>query len=233
VIVWGNYNQDDIQLSVEIGVTDAFPLIQIDRATLERTADVRVRMRDEHNESAVAPVLSVLNVLHTADGNGYEVTRILAIMDALEVTHAEIVSGGVAGHLQRAALVYVEDTEQAIAQYTGAINLQGGNPIPYCFRSAGYLRLGQYDKALRDIETARRLGPKDWTTPLYMEGVHATIVNDFDGALAILNQIVEQRPEDWFAINYRGALYYLRGDYEQAKATGSAYRTGPARISPT
>jgi tetratricopeptide (TPR) repeat protein len=233
VIVWGNYTPDETELNVEIGVTTAFPLIRIDRDTLERSANVRIRMTDERRESIAAPVLGVFNVLQTADGNGYEVARILAILDALEVTHAEIISGGVAGYLQRAALVYMEDTPQAVEQYNAAITLQGGNPILYAFRAAGYMRQGLFDKALRDIETAQRLGPPDWTSPLYVEAIYAVSVNDFDRGLALFDRIVALRPDDWFAVDYRGTLYYLKGDYEHARADlEHAVELGPSASFP-
>jgi tetratricopeptide (TPR) repeat protein len=218
VMVWGNYTPELVELEIQIGVTSAFKYIQFDRATLERAANVRVHLTDERRESIATEVLGVVNLLFIADGNPYGSTNILAILDEIRVTSAEIVSGGVSGYLQRGAGDYFEHTEQAISAYDAAIALQPGNPLPYSYRIAAFMRLGMFDQALRDLETSRRLGPQGWTLPLFSEGMYTTSQLDYEATLKIFDQIVALRPDDGFVINYRGAMYYLKGEYDRAQA---------------
>lgn len=218
VVVWGNYTPSLVQLEVQIGVTTAFKYIQFDRETLERTANVRVQLADERRESIAPQVLGVVNLLFAADGNPYGSTNILAILDEIQVTSATVVSGGVSGYLQRGAADYFENTEQAISAYDAAIALQPGNPLPYTYRNAAFFRLGLFDQALRDLETARRLGPQGWSLPLFSEGMYTTSQLDYDETLRIFDQVVTLRPDDGFVINYRGAMYYLKAEYDRAQA---------------
>jgi serine/threonine-protein kinase len=233
VVVWGNYTSDLIELEIQMGDTRRFKYSQFQRDILERTANVRVHLTDERRESVATHVLGVINVLWTGDGNGYEVARNLAILDTVQVTPAAIVSGGVAGHLQNAAPFYYDDTSQAIAEYDAAIALQPGNPIPYAYRSAAYLRSGQVEKAARDIATAERLGPPNWTMPLYMRATQFASTNDAEGAIENFNKIVALHPDDWFVYSYRAILYYLLGQYDQAQADcDQAIALGPTANFP-
>ena len=247
VVVWGTYASDDLELEVQIGVTDSFPLITIDRTSLDRSANVRVRLTNVRRQSIAMPVLNVLNVLMTANGDAFEVSRLLATGNivrpvdgasppqpgAAGTGDVEIVSGGVASHLHRGTTGFVDDTQRSVDAFTQAVNLDAGNPLPYIYRASGYLRMGDYDKALRDIETAQRLGPDTWASPLYMRGMYETSQGDFETTLATFDQIVALRPHDWFAVNYRGAVYYLLGDFEQARRDlEQAITLGPAANFP-
>jgi tetratricopeptide (TPR) repeat protein len=217
VVVWGNYTGGQVEVTVQIGTLAPFSYIGIDREMLERTVNVRAVMTDPRHQSVASSVLAVMNVLQTADGRGYEVARTVAILGALELDHAETISGGVGAALQTAITYYLDDTPRAIEGYDQGIALQPDNPLLYTFRGAGYVRLGEFDRALRDFETAERLGPPDWATPAYTLGLLASSTGDIDAAIAYLSEVVALRPDDWFAWNYRGALYYLQGDREQAQ----------------
>lgn len=217
VMVWGNYAQDFIELEVQLGVTKAFPLIQIRRETLERTANVRVRMADERRESVAPQVLSVLLVLQNADGNGYEIVRTLAIFDEIEVTSAEVVGDSVAAHAHRAYASYFSGTPHAIEEIDAALALDAGNPLLYVYRSAARQRQGLYDDARRDAQTASRLGPDQWTTPLYLLGNDAFFLGNLDEAISYYSRVIGLRPDDWFPINFQGSLHYLKGEYDLAK----------------
>ncbi|MBN1681029.1 MAG: tetratricopeptide repeat protein [Anaerolineae bacterium] len=217
VVIWGNTNAAVSEINVGIGVTDAFPLIQFDRETLERTINVRVHMTDPRAESLASLVLGVINVLNVASGDGFETTRTVTVLDAIDVVAPEIVSGGSAGSIQEAIQHYLDDTREAIAIYTGAIEQQGGSPFLYLYRGSARLRAGYYDEALRDIETAQRLGPDTWAAPAYLLGMVASGQDDLGQALIYYDRVVELLPDDWFVRSYRGALHYLLGHYDQAR----------------
>ncbi|MBN1202536.1 MAG: protein kinase [Anaerolineae bacterium] len=217
VVVWGNYDDNFIELNVEIGVTGAFSLIEIPQETLERTVNMQARLTDERNESVAQYVLNVLQVLQTADGDGYESMRLIAIADELDTTNAEVISGGVPGLIQQAFVDYIDDTPAAIEGYTQALELQAKNPLLYVYRAAAYLRQGQVQMASIDLDTASGIGPDGWTMPLYLESLMVTAQNDIDKTIEYYEQIADLRPDDWFAHNYLAGLYYLNGNYEAAR----------------
>ncbi len=214
VVVWGNYNASFIQLDVQVGVLDAFPHVLFSQEMLSRSANVRLRLTDALQESAAAPVLVVLSALQGADGDGYEFMRTIAVMDALDAPPAEIVSGGVAAHMHRFFSAFLEDTPSAIESINAAIALDAANPLLYVLRSIANQRSGRFGNGVRDAETAARLGPADWTVPLYL------LANSASDAEAIqyYTRIIAQRPTDWFPVSFRGALYYLSGQYDLARA---------------
>jgi len=214
VVVWGNYNANFIQLEVQVGVLDAFPHTQFSQEMLSRSVNVRLRLTDALQESAAAAVLVVLSALQGADGDGYEFMRTIAVMDALDAPPAEIVSGGVAAHMHRFFNAFLEDTPTAIESINAAIALDAANPMLYVLRSIANQRIGRFGNGVRDAETAARLSPADWTVPLYLL---ANSASDTE-AIQYYTHIIEQRPTDWFPVNFRGALYYLSGQYDLAGA---------------
>jgi len=218
VTVWGNYTPDFIELEVQLGVTEAFPLIQIPRETLERSVNVRVRMTDERRQSVAQQVLLVLAGLQVADGDAYEMTSTVAILDEIEVTSAEVVGSGVAAYVHRYFEAYVHDTPRAIEEIEAALALDPGNPFLYLDRGAARQRLGLFDDGRRDAQTALRLGPDQWASPLCLLGNDAFFLGNLDEAISYYSRVVELRPDDWFAVCYRGGLNYLNGEYDLAKA---------------
>jgi serine/threonine protein kinase/tetratricopeptide (TPR) repeat protein len=233
VIVWGNYTADEIEVEVQVGSLDGFPMIELDPGLVARTANTRVRLTDEREQSIAQPVLNVFNVLNTAAGGGYEVLRLLVILDIIGSDDLEIVSGGVSAEILAGIMHYMTDTGRAMTHLDAAIEIDSGNPLPYMYRATGYIRLGEPERALQDLATAQRLGPDGWTAPLFLRGSHSTDPAILDESIALFDQIIARRPADWFAYNYRGALYYLQGDYEQARADlDQAIALGPTANFP-
>ncbi len=232
IIVWGNYDDSGVELNIELGVTNTFSNIKIERSILERTANVRVRMSDVRNESAAMPVLVILNVLRIADGNGYELMRTVASLEELKMAPAQVTGNSIAARVNRFFLNYFSNTEEAIKEIDAAINLEP-NPILYTYRGAARFRVGLVEESLNDMETARRIGPADWTSPLFFIGGTEPIIGQTDPAtleqsLTIFNQIVAQQPDDWFALSSRGFLQYVRNDLPAARADmESAMRLDP------
>lgn len=228
VIIWGNYTADLIEVEVQIGSLNRYPTMLFDRDTLERTANVTIRMSDERSQSLVAPVLAVLAVLETADGDGYEMMRLLAILDEVTVASLEIKSEGVSGYVHRALQQYLRDTPAAVSEEAAAIALDPGNAILYSWRGGGYIRSGQFDQALQDVRSAERRGPNGWALPSYLRGNVSYLQNDRDEAINLYSRIIELRPDDWFPYNMRAWFHYLNGDFEQAKADyASAFERQP------
>jgi serine/threonine protein kinase/tetratricopeptide (TPR) repeat protein len=83
VMVWGRFDEDQVVAEVQIGDLEPFANIQFERELLERAANVRVRLPDEHHGSVAAPVLGTLYTLHLANSDAFEAMRILHIVDRL------------------------------------------------------------------------------------------------------------------------------------------------------
>ena len=82
------------------------------------------------------------------------------------------------------------DFEKAIGLYTEAIQLDPNNHILYSNRSAAFIKLGQFSKALKDAVKAKDLNP-DWPKAYYRQGValqclarHAEALGAFANGLA-------------------------------------------------
>jgi serine/threonine protein kinase/tetratricopeptide (TPR) repeat protein len=217
VVVWGGYTADQITVEVQVGSTAPFPAIKIDRKILERSANIAFNISDPRRQSVVSPVMGVLVVLQTANGGGLEMTRALAVLDQLKPDLLAITGSSVAAHVHRQVQFYFSDEEAALAALTAAIGLDTSNPLLYAWRFGVNLRLGRFDEALRDINTAERLGPAGWAAPAYFRTQLLFLKNDLAGAIGDASRAIELRPDDWFAWNWRGALYYLQGKYDLAK----------------
>ncbi|NDJ61473.1 MAG: protein kinase [Chloroflexi bacterium] len=222
VIVWGNYTEALIDVAVEIGTLAGFPNNEMPRVLLEETVNVRIRLQDERQQSVAVPALSALTALQNADGDGYEVARSVTVLAALTGDPGEIVGSSIAAQVVRALWFFVNDTETTIAHLDDAIQVRAGNPILFAFRGAAYHRVGRLDEARRDLQTAQRLGEsmglRRWALPHFLLGNDALFRDDLDTALAEYSRVIELRPDDWFGWNYRGAIHYLRGEFEPANA---------------
>jgi serine/threonine protein kinase/tetratricopeptide (TPR) repeat protein len=218
-IVWGNYSSDLIELEIQVGSTATFAEMPIPRQQIEEVANVRVRLTDERRQSIAPQVVGVLTTLQSADGNGYEVLRNLAIVAELNVNQAEIVGNSPAAYAHRYFRLLTTDTTASLAEITAAQQILPGNPLLYVESAAAYARLGRFRELQDDIESTRRLNASSaWATPLYLQANIALAQGDIAQAIALYDQIITLRPDDWFPYNFRGALYYLQEDYEKSKA---------------
>ena len=220
VVVWGNSSPDVTELEVQIGVTTAFHHSQFERALLERTANVRVRLTDARQQSIAPYVLGVLSTLHVADGNAYEAMRTAAIEAAIQVTPAAVAGTGIAADVQRQMME--TDADRALKYLDNAIEQDPGNPLLYTYSCLLKQRQNLTDAARRDAEIAQRIGPPGWTMPMMML---TALSNDPSPqtVLNLFNQIIAQRPDDWFPLFFRGtSYYYLHGVLPDAYSLAKA-----------
>lgn len=212
IVIWGNYTADLIELDVQMGVTTAFPYITFDREVLERTANLRVHMTDERSESVAPYVIGILGVLEDADGDAFEAMRVMAIMDLVDVTPAQVVGNTVAAQLNHA----FDDMlgSESIGVIDAAIEIDPGNPILYTYRNIANQRLGNIDEASRDAETALRLGPPNWAMPLLLK---TNASENLSEVMAVFAEIIRLRPDDWYVLFLRASIYYEAGEYRLAR----------------
>nr|MBA3874478.1 protein kinase [Anaerolineae bacterium] len=218
VIVWGSVDDDLIDLQVQVGDLGVLQHNKIAEDVIRRYTDVQVRLTDPHTQSVAVPVLVIVDSMQTADGNIYETQRVISLLDQLKstITNAEVVGSSGAAQIDRTELLFLSDTPKFIEQMQTIIDLDASNPLPYMYRSLGYFRLQQYDLGLQDTESAKRLGPEGWTTPLFVIAIKHFLDKDYPVAITEFDQILQLNPKDWYTLTIRGTTYYLKGNIDQA-----------------
>jgi tetratricopeptide (TPR) repeat protein len=223
VVVWGGGTGPAPVLHVQIGATAAFPGIppELSPELLRRTANVEVRLDlgAPVLPSPALAVLAVLNVLHSADGDAFEVQRVAALIDRLEaeIVPAEPIGGGSAPKVHRYLRHYFSDPELARPEIDAALDDDPGNPLLLVYSAVLFQRLGQYEDGFEDAQAAYDTAP-GWASAGYLLWVDRLVKGFVPQSLAYLDEIVAARPEDSYALAYRGASYYLGGFDEAARA---------------
>lgn len=105
--------------------------------------------------------------------------------------------------------------EQAIADFSKAIDLAPTNPVPFCGRANSLLSLGKTDLALADCNEAIRLDPR-FAAAYFNRGLIWSEVGQPDKAVKDFTEAIRLDPQDAGAYNNRGNVFRKRGDYERA-----------------
>lgn len=237
VVIRGGGDTANVTLRVQVGDTGLFPQIPPELVGLVRgTADLDLRLdpRASPLPSTALAVLSVLDVLQVADGDGFAILRAAALIDRLEaeVTAADPIGGGTAPLLHRYLRLSFSQPDQAGAAISAAIDDDPANPLLLVYRGMLYQRLSQYEEAYEDAQAATDAVP-GWASPLYLMAVDR-MQNGFpEQSLAFVNEIAKARPGDSYALAYLGAFYYLGGYDDVARGElGRAVELGPLTSMP-
>ncbi len=217
IIIWGNYNTNRIELEIQIGDTRPYPAISFPRETLEETANVRVRLTDEHTQSVAPNVLVIQNVLQNADGNFYELLRTWALLQDTSVPRGVLVGNSVATHVHQMAIVSFDDPNQSSKELKNALALSPNNALLAIYRIWIHMRMGQTHLLEDDILRSIALGPPDWTDPLYSTAYEAMASNNITPMITPYEQIITLRPHDWFPPYLLGHMLYLAGARARAR----------------
>ncbi len=110
-----------------------------------------------------------------------------------------------------------EQYDQAIADYTKAIELDPKYARPYNNRGLAYKNKGQYDQAIADFTKAIELDPK-YTYAYYNRGNAYQSKGQYDQAIADFTKAIELDPKFTNAYYNRGFAYKNKGQYDQAIA---------------
>ncbi|MCD4685774.1 MAG: protein kinase, partial [Anaerolineae bacterium] len=215
VVVWGSYTDVAIDVRVSVGTSTSFPATSLPLDTIQQSANVRVTMTDARNESIAPQVLGALGAVQGGTGDIYAIMRTMATLDAIDVAAAEVTGATVAAYTQHYFEIYTTDTNQALEAIDQAIDEDVSNPLSHTLRSLALHRLGRIDEAHQAAETAARLAGPNWTVPLVLM---SSSVDDPNEQLAYLSQVISLRPDDWYTLTSRGALYYIYGETELARA---------------
>jgi Flp pilus assembly protein TadD len=216
IIVWGNYDDNRVELNVQIGVIDHTTDLPVDDGTLRRTAEVLVRLRDERTQTIVLPVLTAINMLQTSTGSIYDLLQTVSIQSSATNNIAEVVGQGSSARINAYIQNYAGNTPVAINELSLAIENEDGNPLLRLYRAVAYVRLGKVDQAHDDLAIVSNLVDHPWASSLSLQAMTELLNGQLDQARTTLNQIVTIRPNDWFALTFRGYVAYKQGDFDTA-----------------
>jgi len=111
--------------------------------------------------------------------------------------------------------------EEAIAEFTKAIQLSPKDAPIYDDRGWAYHKLNRFPEAIEDFSKAIELAPKDYAG-YSGRGVTLVAQNQNDAALVDLNKALELKPEDAQTLRFRAAAYRGLKQYELAIADYTA-----------
>lgn len=226
IIIWGRYTNDFIQLEIQVGSAERFSYIPFPRDSIERAANLRVRMSDPFEESVAPQVLSIINTLHLANGDGFASLFTSAILNQIgNINSPEVVGNTVAAYSYRAyALLYANDDNEQIQndieeQIDAGLTIEQ-HPLLYIQRSIWHWQQGRPQESREDALTAQRLASQGyqadaWTMPLYLFAIGNSAS---DEVIDIFSQVIAAHPDDWYAHQVRGSVYYFQGQFDLAKA---------------
>jgi tetratricopeptide (TPR) repeat protein len=219
LVLWGQYDDEAATINVQLGSPDALPGMVLDRATVERTVNVRLMVKQERQETLAYPILTALGFLNTAENNYLEMMRLLASLNQIEAPPPEVIGDSVAAHAYKAAWAfYLSDSKTAVNEFAQGINLDVNNPLLYVLRALISPGSEGFQLSRQDLTTALLLSPHDWIIPYYIRGNESLVTNDLSAGVDAYTQIIEERPDDWLAYNQRGYLYLRAQKYDEARA---------------
>ncbi len=216
VVAWGSYTETCADVQLNVGYPPGFVYAKMDRETLELITNTRSRIEDPLEESIAPQILGVLGTLQNDNGDGYGVARTIAITSLIDAPPAAVLGNNIASHSIRYFNNFTRDEEYALDMVTRSVDTRATH-IAFSSRSGLLLRMGDLEGARRDAETALLLGPEGYAMPYYILANIVMAEGDFETAIEYYSTIIDLRPDDWFAVNYRGAIHYLIGDYERAR----------------
>jgi tetratricopeptide (TPR) repeat protein len=106
------------------------------------------------------------------------------------------------------------DYDQAIANYTRAIEINPNYAKAYFYRGLAYQDKGDYDRAIADYTKAIEINPK-LDIAYNNRGLAYQDKGDYDRAIADYTKAIEINPKFDVAYYNRGSTYYKKGDHHR------------------
>ena len=232
VIIWGNYDDESVNVDVQLGPVSLLEENPFSQEDLEDIANGKLRIDNERVQSLAASVVAAMNILHTANSNSFDVAVNLTTLEVASPENPTVVGNNAAARWHRYLQLFQTDAGVALEELNQALDIEI-NPIIYLGRSLAFIRLGRLEEANQDMRTAQTLSPDGWLMPTTtLAQAELFLHNDYEAAFELSNQIVEANPDDWYALTLRGGAAFFLGDYEQAEADlKKAIGTGNAELN--
>lgn len=167
--------------------------------------------KDKENQEAYRKI----GINSMAEGN-YE-KAIKSFQKALDTSLGEIGAEEIDICYYKAAAQFAKgDYDDAIKTYTALIDYDKKNGEAYYLRGSVYLNQDKKEKALKDYDKAIAADPTDYE--LY-EGIYENLSNSGyeDEGKQYLEKALENKAKEAEDYAAQGHIYYLLGDYKQAK----------------
>ena len=182
------------------------------------TAYLRKQMKDD-----VASMTDA-NVQYTHWFSGFLISigtlGIIVIVTVVLLTLQVFIAGQLPGH----AMYYSNrgdsylkngNYDQAIAEYTQAIELDPSLTSFYYNRGLAYANKADYDNAISDFSQVIKMNPKD-REAYFERGYNYSMKGDLELAIADYTQVIQLDPKNAYAYNNRGLSFENLGQKEEA-----------------
>jgi Flp pilus assembly protein TadD len=143
-----------------------------------------------------------------APGNGSAAIAVTSLVTPPPSPGATLAQQGLAA--QR-----VGRLQEAIDDFTKAIQLDPTNEQAYKWRGFAYRSMGQHEQAIADFNQAILLNPKD-SRAYSQRAFTYRLEGKNDLAIADFTMAVQLDPTNAYAFNHRGNIYDREGQYEKA-----------------
>ena len=111
--------------------------------------------------------------------------------------------------------------KQALEEFGQAIEIDPQNAEAYFWRARAFIRLGQFDDAMTDLNAVVKLNPR--YSPAYDNlGWLQMRRNQLDESLIHLNKSIELNPDNGWAHHMRSRIFFKKGDLQNALKNAKA-----------
>jgi serine/threonine protein kinase/tetratricopeptide (TPR) repeat protein len=219
VMVWGQYDETGADVVFELGSLASYAgELEISRAELEKMANVRLRATLNQRETLFYGPVQVINFTSTFTGKILDIARHMMIAQDIDLPPAPTLSSGAARQIYAFTSNFSANPQASVEALNRLISLDATNAPLYVARSLAYIRVGNIEKALEDINTARRLNSELLIVDQNEVNVQIYYLNNDERTLELLNRLIEARPDDWFNYSLRTFVYFVRADYALVEA---------------
>ena len=123
------------------------------------------------------------------------------------------------------------DLERAVADCNDALRRQPNNWAALALRAAYYVRTGNLDRALADLNEGNRLAPQGSTTMRSVFAQYYLAKGDYDRAISEASEAIRMSPDNAYPYRHRGLAYEKKGEFDKALADlRVALQRDPARL---
>jgi tetratricopeptide (TPR) repeat protein len=113
------------------------------------------------------------------------------------------------------------DYDRAIWDYDAMLRINPNDASALGNRGYAYALRGNDDKAIADVIAALGIDPNNL---LYLNlGARYLQWKEYDQSIALYNAVLRVKPNDYYALYYRGRAYLDKGDYDRAIAEYNQY----------
>lgn len=213
IIVWGNYSPELIEVNVQAIDAEDTPQKYVQEASA-----VTLELTSLRTQSVAEQVLDANILWQSWYGDTFDASNALLALNESEKRSGSIAGISVGAYVHRFYSIYFSDPATAAEEIDQALTISPSNPLLFHLRSLAYYNAGISPEDEESAKTALRLSNNQWSAPMVVLSNIEFNKDNIEGAMVYLNRHLELHPDDWLLLTIRGAVRYLQGDYEAARA---------------